>query len=501
MDEHNLEFTENGAVSLKSTLDPRLNLFFKTVRDLGSFTDDSSNKSLYDMVDKSFQVSPLDTVKILMNWRDCRGGKGDHRGFLVAFAYLSKIHPEWFYSNLHLLSEYGSYLDYVKLWHLVEDSRAKTEIMDLIVETLKQDMKALEADTNSTSKVSLVAKWIPSEKYKWDRYNDHKFVYELCRKFFRIQRVDNNHLKMLRKQVIVPLREHIKIVESKMCAEKYHEIDYEAVPSVAMNKYKKAFKRNDAERFDEYMSSVLRGEKKINSSQVYPHDLVRQYLNNVVREADSVIEAQWAEIKKKAQESKAFDKSIVVCDVSGSMDGTPMEVAIALGLLGLYDNKLITFSEQPSLYHVPNGSLYEQVKLLKEMPWGYNTNFSRVMDLVIGLSARKPEDAIKRIFIFSDMQFDVAVGLPNSSNTHFETFTQRFKDAGVEMPQIVFWNLRGDTKDFPVKYDERGVVMMSGYSPALLNGLLEGKQVTPIDVMMNIINNSRYNMVQCPLNI
>jgi hypothetical protein len=182
------------------------------------------------------------------------------------------------------------------------------------------------------------------------------------------------------------------------------------------------------------------------------------------------------------------------------MDGTPMEVAIALGLLGLYENKLITFSEQPSLYHVPDGSLYEQVNKIVGMPWGYNTNFSRVIDLVIGLSARKPEDAIKRIFIFSDMQFDTAVGLKSESDTHFEIAVKRFKDAGLEMPQIIFWNLRGETKDFPVKYDERDVIMMSGYSPALLTGLLEGKNVTPLDIMKNVINAERYNLVQPPLN-
>jgi hypothetical protein len=303
---------------------------------------------------------------------------------------------------------------------------------------------------------------------------------------------------MLRRQVITPLRYRIKIVESQMCAKKFDEIDYQKVPSVAMNKYKNAFRKNDKERFDEYMQSVSKGEKKINSSQVYPHDLVRQYLSCGLSEMDEVIEAQWEEIKKKARETNAFDKSIVVCDVSGSMDGTPMEVAIALGLLGLYDNKLITFSEQPSLYHVPVGSLYEQVKKVSSMPWGYNTNFTRVMDLVIGLSARKPEDAIKRIFIFSDMQFDEAVGPHNSTDTHFQILEKRFRDAGIEMPQIVFWNLRGGTKDFPVEQDSRGVVMMSGYSPALLTGLLEGKEVTPLDIMMNIINGTRYDLVKSP---
>lgn len=490
----NFEFTENGAVSLESTLDDRLNLFFKTVRDLGSFTDEESNQNLYNLIDKSFSVSPLDTLKILMNWRDCRGGKGDHCGFLVAFAYISKQYPEWFHSNLHLLHEYGSYLDYVKLWHLVENADNKKTIMDLIVETLKKDMVSLQENTDAN--VSLLAKWLPSEKYKWDRYNNNKFVYELCRSFFRIRRVDNNHLKMLRTQVITPLRNQIKIVESQMCAKKFNEIEYEKVPSVAMNKYKKAFQNNDAQRFAEYLDSVSKGEKKINSSQVYPHDLVRHYLNN--KPLDEVIEAQWKEIKKKAQETNAFDKSIVVCDVSGSMDGTPMEVAIALGLLGLYDNKLITFSEHPSLFHVSEGTLHEQVNQVAKMNWGYNTNFTRVMDLVLGLSARKPEDAIKRVFIFSDMQFDAAVGPHNCTDTHFETLKKRFEDAGVELPQIVFWNLRGNTKDFPVEYDERGVVMMSGYSPALLTGLLDGRHVTPIDIMMNIIHGTRYDLVQSP---
>ena len=492
----NLEFTENGAVSLQSTMDDRLNLFFKTVRDVGSFTDEESNQDLYILIDKSFSVSPLDTVKILMNWRDCRGGKGDHRGFIVAFAYLSKKYPEWFHSNLHLLCEYGSYLDYIKLWHIVDNIETKKAIMNIIVQALKKDMMSLEENTNAN--VSLVAKWIPSEKYKWDRYNNNKFVYELCRSFFLIRRVDNNHLKMLRRQVITPLRYRIKIVESQMCAKKFDEIDYQKVPSVAMNKYKNAFRKNDKERFNEYMQSVSKGEKKINSSQVYPHDLVRQYLSGGLSEMDEVIEAQWEEIKKKARETNAFDKSIVVCDVSGSMDGTPMEVAIALGLLGLYDNKLITFSEQPSLYHVPDGSLYEQVKKVSSMPWGYNTNFTRVMDLVIGLSARKPEDAIKRIFIFSDMQFDEAVGSHNATDTHFQILERRFRDACIEMPQIVFWNLRGGTKDFPVEQDSRGVVMMSGYSPALLTGLLEGKEITPLDIMMNIINGTRYDLVKPP---
>jgi hypothetical protein len=514
MQSNSVVLTENGAVSLASTTDPRLNLFFKTVRDVGTFEHDTKkcegdspsgavllNEKLYEMIDSSFALYPLDTMKILMNWRDCRGGKGDHKGFLVSMAYIAKMYPEWFKANLKLLHIYGSYLDYVKLWHLVESVALKRVIMHLIVDTLFDDMVKLEdIETSQGNKgetqVSLLAKWIPSEKYKWDRYNNSRFVFELCREYFGVKRVDNSHLKTLRKNVLTPLRKHLDLVERKMCAKEFHQINYSSVPSVAMNKYRKAFAKRDETRFNEYIENVKSGKDKINSSQVYPHNLVAKYLSSSAV-VDEVIEAQWREIKQKATASGAFDRSIVVCDVSTSMDGTPMEVAIALGLLGLYENKLITFSATPELHYVPDGTLYDQVRNVSCMSWGMNTNFDRVMDLVLGLSARKPDESIKRIFVFSDMQFDVAFSKTNTV-TKFQLMQQKFKRANVEMPQIVFWNLRGDTNDFPVQSDERGVILMSGYSPSLLNSLLDGKDITPLDVLLNVIDSSRYDVVVSP---
>jgi hypothetical protein len=280
-----------------------------------------------------------------------------------------------------------------------------------------------------------------------------------------------------------------------MCDKEFDQIEYSSVPSVAMNKYKKAFRRNDKERFQEFLTKVANGETKINASQVYPHDLVRQYLT--ATKEDPVIEAQWKVIKEKAQQTGAFNDSIVVCDVSGSMEGTPMEVAIALGLLGLFENTLITFSEEPTLHRVPEGSLYEQVKNVRHMKWGYNTNFERVMDLVLGLCFRDPSKAIKRIYIFSDMQFDAAMGGRNL-DTHFVNVQKRFAAADLEMPQIVFWNLRGETKDFPVSFDQKGVVLMAGYSPSLLNSLLDGEDITPLSIVQNIISSPRYDLVKAP---
>jgi len=504
MQDENIAYTENDALSLARTEDPRVDLFFKTVRDIGVLPsgdgeDAIKNQHLYDMIDASMSLYPLDTMKILMNWRDCRGGKGDHRGFIVAMTYIAKKYKEWFAANYKIIPEYGSYLDLVKLWHYVEDD---TDILFHFLDVLNADLKKME----NNEPVSLLAKWLPSEGSKWDKPKKNPLptistynmsLTQLLGMFLLSTPKEKSFKRRayLRKEYISPLRKYIKLVETKMCAKEFDKVDYQAVPSVAMQKYKKAFLRNDKDRFSSYLASVAEGKAKINASQVYPHDLVRQYMTyNAVE--DPVIEAQWKVIKETAQKTRAFDRSIVVCDVSGSMEGTPMEVAIALGLLGLYENKLITFSEHPTLHCVPNGSLYEQVRNVMKMSWGCNTNFERVMDLVLGLSARNPADSIKRIFVFSDMQFDAAMDA--SSSTHFELIRERFLKAGVEMPQIVFWNLRGETKDFPVKFDQQGVVLLSGYSPALLTSLLDGKDVTPLSIVQNVINSPRYDLVMEP---
>ncbi len=54
----------------------------------------------------------------------------------------------------------------------------------------------------------------------------------------------------------------MKLVESRLCEQKYDHIDYEKVPGVAMNKYKKAFQRNDPIRFSEYLHDLVRRTKR-----------------------------------------------------------------------------------------------------------------------------------------------------------------------------------------------------------------------------------------------
>lgn len=462
--------TENGALSYNTSTDHRLNLFFKTVRDLCEFPYGSDR--LFDLIENSWSVNPLDTMKIIMNWRDCRGGKGDRDGPLSALIYIENNYTEWFNVNFKIIHEYGSWLDLIKLWHFVSKD-AKDLIMDYIIDTLENDVKKMENES-----VSLLAKWIPSENSKWDRFSKPRFVLELCRNLFHVEKVTGEHIRILRKIILTPLRKKIDIVETRICQRQ--PVDYEKVPSVAMNKYKHVFLSRDATGFKEFLTRVKSGESKINAGQLFPHDLVKQYLHGSPE--DPVIEEQWRVIKEKF----VFTNAIAVCDVSGSMDGTPMEVAIALGLLCLCNNRLITFSEIPELHFVPDGSLHSQVQNVKNMIWGSNTNFEGVMNLVLGLSTN-----IERVYVFSDMQFDQAMGY-----TNMELMKKKFIQANMKMPQIVFWNLRGSTKDYPAICTEN-VVMLSGYSPSLLNSITS-TDINPLNVMLQIIRSPRYDLIISP---
>lgn len=62
-----------------------------------------------------------------------------------------------------------------------------------------------------------------------------------------------------------------------MSANKWDKIKYESVPSKANLNYKDAFLRHDEERRKEFLDKANNGESKINSSVLYPHEIVSKY--------------------------------------------------------------------------------------------------------------------------------------------------------------------------------------------------------------------------------
>jgi hypothetical protein len=90
------------------------------------------------------------------------------------------------------------------------------------------------------------------------------------------------------------------------------------------------------------------------------------------------------------------------------------------------------------------------------------------------------------------MNFDVAC---NPSLTLFQTIEEKYKEAGYQRPDIIFWNVNARNTQSPVRFDDKGTCLVSGCSPSILKSLLNGNILTAEQVMLDTINVERYKKV------
>ncbi len=90
------------------------------------------------------------------------------------------------------------------------------------------------------------------------------------------------------------------------------------------------------------------------------------------------------------------------------------------------------------------------------------------------------------------MQFD-----SSGFNTNFKVMKQKYAVAGYQLPKVIFWQLNGVAGNSPVQFDEKGVALVSGFSPAIMKAILSGRNVTPYDIMRQTVDADRYARVRC----
>uniref|UniRef100_A0A803MN09 DUF7788 domain-containing protein n=1 Tax=Chenopodium quinoa TaxID=63459 RepID=A0A803MN09_CHEQI len=175
------------------------------------------------------------------------------------------------------------------------------------------------------------------------------------------------------------------------------------------------------------------------------------------------------------------------------MMGEPMEVSVALGLLiselseEPWKGKLITFSTNPKFHTITGETLKEKTNFIRDMEWGMSTDLQKVFDRILEVAVRgkiPEEQMIKRLFIFSDMEFNQASH--RSWETDYKVIQRKYKESGYErVPEIVFWNLRR-SKATPVPSTEPGVALGGGRWE-------EGGVLNPEAVMLAAVAKPEYD--------
>ncbi|XP_038881761.1 uncharacterized protein LOC120073170 [Benincasa hispida] len=380
-------------------------------------------------------------------------------------------------------------------------------ISDFFADCLKSDLQFL--NSGELRKISLAAKWCPSVDSSFDRST--LLCESIARKVFpresdpEYEGIEEAHYAYrvrdrLRKQVLVPLRKVLELPEVYMGANRWDSIPYNRVASVAMKIYKEKFMQHDGERFGQYLKDVKDGKTKIAAGALLPHEIINS-LYDGEEDGGEVAELQWKRMVDDLLKKGKLRNCIAVCDVSGSMAGIPMDVCVALGLLvselseDPWKGKVITFSADPKLHLIQGDSLKSKTDFIKEMEWGYNTDFQKVFDqiLKVAVDAKlNEEQMVKRLFVFSDMEFDQASS--NSWETDYQVIVRKFteKGYGSAVSQIVFWNLR-NSRATPVPAREKGVALVSGYSKNLMNLFLNNDGVIqPEAIMEQAVSGSEY---------
>lgn len=316
------------------------------------------------------------------------------------------------------------------------------------------------------------------------------------------------------------LRAVLDLPEVLMASKRTTELDFNAIAGQAMRRYGKtcptkcgdekckkckALIRREHDRFAAFLTELAKPADqkdptitaKVNARTMLPHQITETYMSHSSN-ADPMLDAMWEGICARVP-AEIAGKFFCMVDVSGSMEGIPMQVAIALGLLysthgkGPFRNSMVTFHESPTFVTLKTTTLYERVQEVKHLPWGGATHIHKAFLLILDAARQanlKQEDLPEYFCILSDMQFDAA---DRSWATNLETARREFARAGYIMPRLILWNLRS-TGSFPTSNAVNDyATYMSGFSPDMLDCMLKGEAFNPFTAMTNTLNDPRYD--------
>ena len=489
---YNYKFTENGALSFRST--------GSKVYDLFAFGGAYRNRSDEDCIilfEDAFCEDPDLAMKCLFYLRDCRGGQGERRFFRVCYRWLAQNEPAAAIQNLEKVPEFGRWDDLLCLI----DTPIAEEVGSLIVHQLELDMQ----DSMNGKAISLLGKWLPSENAS-SKETKRKAIW--LRKYFGIS------AKAYRK-TLSKLREYIKVLEKLMSANRWDEIEFSKIPSKAGLVYRNAFARRDIIA-EQYKAFAMDKSTTVNADTLYPYEIVEKVLKSVHVDwwedgethfngtdvEREMLNKYWA--NQKDYLNGASPSMLCVIDTSGSMSGRPINVACSLGLYcaermtGPFAGKYISFSSYPQLIECKGVDFVDKVMRIYETNLCDDTNIEAVFKLLLRTALKKgvkKEDIPKTICIISDMEINrMSTGYWDEyvTKTEMERIRIEWERHGLELPKLVYWNV--SARHNTILDMGPNVSFVSGLSPIIFEQVLTGKQ--GFDLMLEVLLSKRYREIK-----
>lgn len=489
---YNISRTENGGITHKSTLNSVLDLFA-----MGAAYRKRTDEDCILLFKKAYDMSPKYALKCLFYIRDVRGGgQGERRFFRVCMKWLAQHDPVAVKRNMKYFSEYGRWDD---LYCLVGTCLEK-EAFAILRDQLLLDM--------TCETPSLCAKWVKSENTssRESRY--------LASKTRAALDMDHKHYR----KMLSILRARINVLERLMSANKWEEIKFDKIPSKAGLIYKNTFARRDIIK-EKYAKFAKDTTTKVNAATLYPYEVVEKAINISFYDYNgtdrAMINKYWDNLTDYF--NSATFNAIAMVDTSGSMRGTPMNVAISLGLYcaermkGPFHNHYISFSSRPQLIECQGIDFVDKVRRIYSTNLCENTNIEAAFDMLLNIAIRNhiPQHEMpQNVIVISDMEFDAATSdtmgwfyhqnnssTMNSANaeTVMEGVARKWAQCGYPCPRLIYWNVNARNDNIPALGVGR-ISFISGFSPSIFDTIMSGKD--GIDLMLDKLNSQRYAPIE-----
>lgn len=451
--------TENGAKAFRSTGGGALLDLFSIIG--GKRNDPSSVVPMWREARAEDKELADNLILYARNIRD--GGIGERNIGRLLLAELGKVDPRKVARNFSTIVNAGRWDDIF----IFLGTPLEREVLDFIKIQLKEDL----GNMNGDKPISLLAKWLPSINTSCAKTRS------MARKIAHSLGMDQRTYR----KTLSAMREHLNIVEKRMSARDWNSIDFESVPSLAMNRYQKAF-ANHCDNWSDYVASLERGEAKVNASTLFPYDICMKYFT---RNISSVDEAAWKALPNFVDDDYNV---VVMADVSGSMtcdNYRPIATSVGLATYfaqrnkGAYHNMYMTFTDDPHFIFIKdNMSLNDIFRKVQKEGVGYSTNLDRAFAEIFRV-AKSSGEAPQALVVISDCEID-NYRYRGTSDGIVEKWDAEFKKAGFDRcPKVIFWNVENRNGSYLDKAYQN-VSYISGYGASQFKHL------------GTLINNSAY---------
>jgi len=437
----------------------------------GAITNQTSGKECLDLFQRIGNMRHHDRLHILeefetaykedkelatqvLFWaRAARIGSGERKTFHTVLSEIGKTSPDFISDNATTIAELGYWKDLVPYLHI-------KNVVAVFAQAIRDEDR-------------LACKWAPRK----------------CAEL-------RDELGWTNKQYRKWLKTYSETIEQQMSEKSWSDINYSSVPGSAMRRYSRAFTTQDSKRFDEWKDDKT---SKASVSATYPHEVL-------ACDDSKLADKLWNNLPDFLEESE--ENILPMIDVSGSMMGEPLAIAISLGMYlsertkGEFKDMFLTFDDNPELVKITGDSVLERLSRIRSSNWGMNTDFTKAYQHILDVAVKHdvvPESMPSMLLVLSDMQFDDSQGgyYGSKSMTHFGHMKKVYEDAGYELPKIVFWNLDAHMGT-PAECSDDSVAMVSGYSPSIMKAILNAEEFTPMDVMMEALKDIELNYINLP---